>query len=297
MNGRVYSPKLGRMLSPDPVTQAPENGQNYDRYTYAFNNPLKYTDPSGYTNCGDTDNGGADACEAWLGPFQQPLTNGAFPSDAEIDQLDSYSDYLWGDYDHLLPQPKNDGCTGGLSLGGFCSGDNVGSDGEVVDNPPPSSYGEAEFMAEYGAILAAGGIDIAKNIEQARQMGLDDWIRAVRTGGIWDYKNNQTLINAEFSSGLLDEFGNVHFGIVAAAFGWNLGQTLSGAGLYQSVVQGGGSTSHAIGAAILVHQTGAGLLLPNSVARGLTEAGFTWGDNPGDSLNILKGWDFYANNY
>ena len=50
MNGRIYSPKLGRMLSPDPVTQAPENGQNYDRYTYAYNNPLKYSDPSGYSS-------------------------------------------------------------------------------------------------------------------------------------------------------------------------------------------------------------------------------------------------------
>lgn len=55
MNGRIYSPKLGRMLSPDPVTQAPENGQNYNRYTYAFNNPLKYTDPSGYV-AGECDN-------------------------------------------------------------------------------------------------------------------------------------------------------------------------------------------------------------------------------------------------
>jgi len=36
------------MLSPDPVTQAPENGQNYNRYTYAYNNPLKYSDPSGF---------------------------------------------------------------------------------------------------------------------------------------------------------------------------------------------------------------------------------------------------------
>jgi len=48
MNGRIYDPKLGRMLSPDPVTQAPEIGQNYNRYTYANNNPLKYTDPSGF---------------------------------------------------------------------------------------------------------------------------------------------------------------------------------------------------------------------------------------------------------
>jgi hypothetical protein len=39
------------MLSPDPVTQAPENGQNYNRYTYAYNNPLKYSDPSGFVTC------------------------------------------------------------------------------------------------------------------------------------------------------------------------------------------------------------------------------------------------------
>jgi RHS repeat-associated protein len=49
MNGRIYDPRLGRMLSPDPVTQAPENGQNYNRYTYANNNPLKYSDPSGFS--------------------------------------------------------------------------------------------------------------------------------------------------------------------------------------------------------------------------------------------------------
>jgi len=48
MNGRLYDPWLGRMLSSDPILQAPTNSQNYNRYTYALNNPLKYTDPSGY---------------------------------------------------------------------------------------------------------------------------------------------------------------------------------------------------------------------------------------------------------
>lgn len=28
MNGRVYDPWLGRMLSPDPILQAPANSQN-----------------------------------------------------------------------------------------------------------------------------------------------------------------------------------------------------------------------------------------------------------------------------
>ena len=48
MNGRVYDPVVGRMLNPDPFVQAPEMGQNLNRYTYVINNPLSITDPSGY---------------------------------------------------------------------------------------------------------------------------------------------------------------------------------------------------------------------------------------------------------
>ena len=48
MNGRIYDPIIGRFLSADPLVQAPENTQSYNRYAYVWNNPLKYTDPSGY---------------------------------------------------------------------------------------------------------------------------------------------------------------------------------------------------------------------------------------------------------
>ncbi|MBT3206888.1 MAG: RHS repeat-associated core domain-containing protein [Bacteroidetes bacterium] len=47
MNGRLYDPVLGRMLSPDNYVQMPGNSQNYNRYSYCMNNPLIYTDPSG----------------------------------------------------------------------------------------------------------------------------------------------------------------------------------------------------------------------------------------------------------
>ena len=47
MNGRLYDPKLGRFLSPDNYVQMPDNSQNFNRYSYCLNNPLKYTDPSG----------------------------------------------------------------------------------------------------------------------------------------------------------------------------------------------------------------------------------------------------------
>ncbi|MDO6718541.1 RHS repeat-associated core domain-containing protein [Psychrosphaera sp. 1_MG-2023] len=48
MNGRIYDPTLGRFLQADPHIQAPHNSQNYNRYSYVLNNPMSYTDPSGY---------------------------------------------------------------------------------------------------------------------------------------------------------------------------------------------------------------------------------------------------------
>lgn len=47
MNGRVYDPYTCRFLSPDPYVQAPDFTQNYNRYSYCYNNPLIYTDPTG----------------------------------------------------------------------------------------------------------------------------------------------------------------------------------------------------------------------------------------------------------
>jgi len=49
MNGRIYDPTLGRFLQADPIIQAPKNSQSYNRYAYVINNPLRYTDPSGYS--------------------------------------------------------------------------------------------------------------------------------------------------------------------------------------------------------------------------------------------------------
>ncbi len=47
MNGRLYDPVLHRFLQPDNYVQDPMNSQNYNRYGYCWNNPLKFSDPSG----------------------------------------------------------------------------------------------------------------------------------------------------------------------------------------------------------------------------------------------------------
>ena len=48
MNGRLYDPSLGRFLSPDPYVQFASDLQSYNRYSYVGNNPLRYTDPTGF---------------------------------------------------------------------------------------------------------------------------------------------------------------------------------------------------------------------------------------------------------
>jgi len=48
MNGRVYDPALGRFISADPQVQFAGNLQSYNRYSYVHNNPLSFTDPSGF---------------------------------------------------------------------------------------------------------------------------------------------------------------------------------------------------------------------------------------------------------
>ncbi len=57
MNGRIYDPVLGRFLQPDKIIQEPGNLQNHNRYSYVMNNPLKFTDPSGYRATGPGNSG------------------------------------------------------------------------------------------------------------------------------------------------------------------------------------------------------------------------------------------------
>uniref|UniRef100_UPI001C475E7C alpha/beta fold hydrolase n=1 Tax=Alteromonas lipotrueiana TaxID=2803815 RepID=UPI001C475E7C len=49
MNGRVYDYNLGRFLSVDPFIQGVGNSQGINPYSYVMNNPLGYTDPTGYS--------------------------------------------------------------------------------------------------------------------------------------------------------------------------------------------------------------------------------------------------------
>jgi len=53
MNGRVYDRVAGRFISADPFIDGAGNTQGWNRYSYVHNNPLSFTDPSGYLTAPD----------------------------------------------------------------------------------------------------------------------------------------------------------------------------------------------------------------------------------------------------
>ncbi|MEI2698751.1 MAG: RHS repeat-associated core domain-containing protein [Microthrixaceae bacterium] len=55
MNARYYVPNTNRFLTPDSIIPKPTDPQSYNRYSYARNNPVNRTDPTGHidVNCLD----------------------------------------------------------------------------------------------------------------------------------------------------------------------------------------------------------------------------------------------------
>lgn len=47
MNNRMYDPVIARMMGADNYVQSLYFSQSYNRYSYVWNNPMSYTDPSG----------------------------------------------------------------------------------------------------------------------------------------------------------------------------------------------------------------------------------------------------------
>jgi RHS repeat-associated protein len=69
MGARWYDPKLGRWTSADTLVPSTDP-QNLNRFSYARNNPLKYTDPTGHR---ETDGCDYEGCEAQSDQVAQAL--------------------------------------------------------------------------------------------------------------------------------------------------------------------------------------------------------------------------------
>ncbi|AKT40798.1 RHS repeat domain-containing protein [Chondromyces crocatus] len=74
MKGRIYDPKLGRFLTPDPLVPRPLFGQSWNGYSYVRNSPLSLVDPSGFQEQPPaTEEGCSQGCTIWVfGPPREP---------------------------------------------------------------------------------------------------------------------------------------------------------------------------------------------------------------------------------
>ncbi|MDH0865432.1 RHS repeat-associated core domain-containing protein [Mitsuaria sp. GD03876] len=72
LNGRIYDPIVGRMVSADPTVPDADDGQQYNRYSYVLNNALAFVDPTGFSS--------AD-------PLPRMMSDGGFVNGISIGQL------------------------------------------------------------------------------------------------------------------------------------------------------------------------------------------------------------------
>jgi RHS repeat-associated protein len=131
MNGRVEDSITGRFLSIDPNVTDPGNTQNYNRYSYGLNNPLKFTDPTGLDTC---DSEYEDCCGDYC-DYQYPFPNTDDYTDTTTDNNDNWhSDPFYNPGDNLFGNPTFPGdSTSGL----FDSGTNgsifTGGNGDTME--------------------------------------------------------------------------------------------------------------------------------------------------------------------
>ena len=59
MGGRIYDPRLARVLQVDPVVSNLLSSQRWNAYSYVLNNPLRYVDPTGFDESSGGGTGGA----------------------------------------------------------------------------------------------------------------------------------------------------------------------------------------------------------------------------------------------
>lgn len=286
MNGRVYSAELGKMMSPDPVTAEPDGGRNYNRYTYAYNNPLRYVDLNGY-EANDVDGFmtvlgkrvvpiryrpknvvyNNQGLGRWVGPTsngggknktdgsQEPDSAADSPEAEEEDSPSGDQEDVPKESDKIEIDCNGDSGTACVGVVAHGYGDYDGGEFDNGKKSPP---------------LAPKGVDIDANIAEAQGAFSPWWFRGqVQNGGPWDFKQKGSSY---------EDFGNFHYGAVGAAFGFPDSVLLNEAGRAQN----------AAGTSLTIWGSPGPHLLP-SWGTG------SYGDDPTDQYWILQGIDYYNN--
>ncbi len=252
---RAYDPEIGRFVSPDPIVPAPGNPQSLNRYSYVYNNPLKYVDPSSLTpNDGNWDYDWAREFaenhdnqqpteEDWKALQHSLLHPGSGPGGSWTDQ-----DWVDHYYRQAATRPNTNAqaefFVGAAGQGGFFDHLSESDQAAIQFNIP-----EGVDLEENIRISQAGGFDFLANPDAARDIvgspgigftfamryaaKFPTWFTRVLPYGEWDYK--RLLDDHE----VYQNFGNFNFGMTGAAEGIPLDALLWGAGQVQQLMDRG----------------------------------------------------------
>jgi RHS repeat-associated protein len=87
---RYYAHYLNRWISPDTIVPDPKNPQSLNRYSYTYNNPVKYNDPTGHWP--DWLDYALGAAYQFVNDMTFGLPNALFGTEWQQDQSYAYQD-------------------------------------------------------------------------------------------------------------------------------------------------------------------------------------------------------------
>ena len=254
MNGRCYDPVVGRFLSPDIVVQNPNNTQCYNRYSYAINNPLKYTDPNGWSwtpiQAANHANMMAMTMTMRLQDNFQPsvIRSGSSsrgngfgfgPNGIIFQNAEATLQMALGDIAHILSTVFGIPGLWGNPGNDDPNEDVVKTDENLVDRT--SQFNKTvkdtkEYFSTLRIITDASCLLLSPEVVVASKLYV--FSQLTETGAKFDLKNGEyseknadkySLYNGK--KVFFEEYGNYNFGVASAAFGIPIEITLAGAGL------------------------------------------------------------------
>lgn len=192
MNGRVYDPLTSSFLSVDNYVQDPSYTQNFNRYAYCMNNPLKYTDPDG----------------EWVQLVIGALVGGIVNLATNIKNIKTFGEGLAyfgiGAAAGVVGALTGGAAAGAMKLGGFVSGAVSGAAGGASSGMIAGSGNAWMQGANFGQGLLAGAISAGFGAGTGALFGgLTRGFIDYRKGyGFWD---GTKIINHEIGSVPLQE--------------------------------------------------------------------------------------------
>ncbi len=247
---RAYDPAIGRFVSPDSLVPEPGNPQSLNRYSYVYNNPLKFVDPTGqrreqegwdsdWADEYERNHGERPSIKDWEARQFSLLNPGSGPGGSWTEQ-----DWI----DHYYRQAANKPTTnqrakhfvGAAGQGG--SFDHLSESDQAaiqfnipvgVDLEENIRISEAGPSAVLPITFGRLPLEPSSNVPFAVAsfaVAYGPWFERILPYSEWDYKRR--LDDHE----VYQDFGNFNFGMTGAAEGLPLNTLLWGAGELQKLM-------------------------------------------------------------